>query len=308
MPSPSPPGWPSSRSRRGSGSPEPQRSRCYWACCCGDGAYARLLAAPTSLAAARDLVLVAVNNFLKLPAGMGMDYDGHVAYVQFILERGALPLATDGWEMFQSPLYYLLCAGMASLLGAWNGLVIRMFGLISIASALGQIEIAYRLSRRVFPEREDLQKVAILVSGLLPMGFAVSQGIGNEPLHAVLGALTLLLAVRLVQRDGPTRRRRDSARRGLGARAAREGDRRPARGASLVRAVDPNSPPARGVAARTGRRRPRRALQLPRRRLVLLRAIGSCSVRRSLARRSRADRSRREVLVAGAGLSDGGSS
>jgi hypothetical protein len=95
---------------------------------------------------------------------------------------------------------------MASVFGEWNGLVIRIFGLISIASALAQIEIAYRLSRRVFPEREDLQKVAILVSGLLPMGFAVSQGIGNEPLHAALGALTLLLAVRFVQRDEPAHR------------------------------------------------------------------------------------------------------
>jgi hypothetical protein len=146
---------------------------------------------------------VAVNNFSKLPTQMGMDFAGHIAYVQFIFERRALPLATDGWQMFQSPLYYLLCAGMASLFHAWNGLVIRMFRLISIASALGQIEIAYRIARRILPEREDLQKVAILVSGLLPMGFCVSQGIGNEPLHGALGALTLLLTVRLVQREGP---------------------------------------------------------------------------------------------------------
>ncbi len=147
--------------------------------------------------------LVAVNNFFKLPSSMGMDYSAHVAYVQFILERGELPLATDGWQMFQSPLYYLICAGMASLFGEWNGLVTRMFRLISIACALGQIEIAYRLGRRIFPEREDLQKVAILVSGLLPMGFCVSQGIGNEPLHAALGALTLLFAVGVAQREGP---------------------------------------------------------------------------------------------------------
>jgi hypothetical protein len=79
--------------------------------------------------------LVAVNNFSKLPSWMGMDYHGHLAYVQFILERRALPLATDGWEMFQPPLYYLLCAGMASLFGEGNGLVIRMFRLISIAGA-----------------------------------------------------------------------------------------------------------------------------------------------------------------------------
>ena len=144
--------------------------------------------------------LIAVVDFFALPSAMGMDYGGHLAYVQFILERGALPLATDGWEMFQAPLYYLLCAGMATILG-FDGLTERLFRLISIASALAQIEIAYRLARRTFPEREDVQKVAITVSALLPMGFAISQGIGNEPLHAALSALTLLWAVRLVQRD-----------------------------------------------------------------------------------------------------------
>jgi hypothetical protein len=138
---------------------------------------------------------------------MGMDYDAHIAYVKFIVERGALPLANDGWQMFQSPLYYLLCAGIAKLAGEWNGLVLRLFRLISVASALAQIEIAYRIARRVFAERADLQKVAIAVSGLLPMGFWVSQGIGNEPLHAALAAGTLWLAIRAADVGGPIRPR-----------------------------------------------------------------------------------------------------
>lgn len=151
--------------------------------------------------------LVAGNDFLRLPSWMGMDHAGHLEYVQFILDRRALPLANDGWQMFQSPLYYLLCAGIASLFGEWNGLVVRTFRLIGIASALAQIEISYRLARRVFPDRADLQKVATLVSGLLPMGFCISQGVGNEPLHGALGALTLLCAVRVAQREGPLAKR-----------------------------------------------------------------------------------------------------
>ena len=147
--------------------------------------------------------LVAVNDFFRLPAWMGMDYSAHLAYVKFIVERGELPLADDGWQMFQSPLYYLLCAAIANAFGEWNGLVLRVFRLISIASALAQIEIAYRIARRLFAGREDLQKVAIAVSGLLPMGFAISQGVGNEPLHAALAAWTLLLAIGAAEREGP---------------------------------------------------------------------------------------------------------
>jgi hypothetical protein len=148
--------------------------------------------------------LVAVNDYKKLPVTMGMDFQGHVDYVKFIVDRGALPLATDGWEMFQPPLYYAICAGIASLFADWNAPMIRAFWLIGVACALVQIEIAYRFGRRVFPDREDLQKVAIAVSALLPMSFAISQGVGNEPLHGALAALTLLWAARLVQRDGPT--------------------------------------------------------------------------------------------------------
>jgi hypothetical protein len=119
---------------------------------------------------------------------MGMDYDAHIAYVKFIVERGALPLANDGWQMFQSPLYYLLCAGIAKLAGEWNGLVLRLFRLISVASALAQIEIAYRIARRVFAERAGPPEGRDRGQRLLPMGFWVSQGIGNEPLHAALAA------------------------------------------------------------------------------------------------------------------------
>jgi hypothetical protein len=36
---------------------------------------------------------------------VGFDAVAHEAYIQFIQQKHALPLADDGWEMYQPPLY-----------------------------------------------------------------------------------------------------------------------------------------------------------------------------------------------------------
>src|SRR6185295_17602928 len=41
----------------------------------------------------------------------------HLEYIQYILERGALPLAHEGWEMYQPPLYYLMASGLLKCFG-----------------------------------------------------------------------------------------------------------------------------------------------------------------------------------------------
>jgi hypothetical protein len=81
-----------------------------------------------------------------------MDFQGHVDYVKFIVDRASA--AARQRRLGDVPVAALLPAlrGIARLFGGWNGLVIRLFWLISIASALAQIEIAYRLARRVFPD------------------------------------------------------------------------------------------------------------------------------------------------------------
>ena len=61
-------------------------------------------------------LLLAANNFRKLPAGLGYDLEGHLDYIRFIADRGQLPDASDGIEMFQAPLYYAISAGFYRLL------------------------------------------------------------------------------------------------------------------------------------------------------------------------------------------------
>jgi hypothetical protein len=46
-----------------------------------------------------------INNVPQLPRSVGFDAVAHEQYIQFIQQRHALPLADDGWEMYQPPLY-----------------------------------------------------------------------------------------------------------------------------------------------------------------------------------------------------------
>ena len=54
--------------------------------------------------------VLAANNIGKVPLLAGFDVTGHMQYIRYVAETGLIPFATDGWQMFQSPLYYLVSA------------------------------------------------------------------------------------------------------------------------------------------------------------------------------------------------------
>jgi hypothetical protein len=151
--------------------------------------------------------VLAANDLVKLPLYLGFDITGHTEYVAYVAEHHRIPLATEGWSMFQAPLFYVL-SGM--LVGAFKSMmspeaVGRIVRLIPLACGLAQIEIAYRVLRRLWPERDDLQAAGTLVCAFIPMNLYMSQYAGNEPLAACFVALLLLLGLRYVQ-DGERRR------------------------------------------------------------------------------------------------------
>jgi hypothetical protein len=137
-----------------------------------------------------------IDGAFRLPLALGYDFPAHLAYVNFILEHSRLPLATEGWQMFQAPLYYLIGAALVPLqlfllgMQAPNPAALR---LINILAGAGLVEISARLMRRLWPQRTDLQCAGLLIAGLLPMNLALCQTIGNEPLSACFSALTILL-------------------------------------------------------------------------------------------------------------------
>jgi hypothetical protein len=150
--------------------------------------------------------VLCTNGLRWLPPDAGFDVKAHLAYVEFILEHGHLPLAGDGWQMFQSPLYYQLTAALswiaALLMGSPSGVPFFVARLLAVLSGFALVEISYRCAICVFRERPELQSVATLVAGTVPMSLYICQEVGNEPLAGAAGAGVLYLCLKEVTRAG----------------------------------------------------------------------------------------------------------
>jgi len=134
-------------------------------------------------------------NSLAVTKLMGFDMIYHAEYIQFILTNKRLPLATDGLQMFQSPLFYIVSAIFVKLFSAIVDIKtsFHLLKIIPLLCGIATVEICYRCARLVFPERDDLQSIALLVGTMMPMNLYMSQYLSNEPLLGVLSALCVLM-------------------------------------------------------------------------------------------------------------------
>jgi hypothetical protein len=145
--------------------------------------------------------LLGLNNFTRLPLDFGFDAPAHLDYVRFVATRWSLPLATDGWQMFQSPLYYIVSAPLYAAVWEVLGEVEAQCALRLVPLACGalQVQLAYAAVHSVFPSRPDLQVVGTVAGGLLPMNLYASQTVGNEPLAALFTGCAVVYALKLLR-------------------------------------------------------------------------------------------------------------
>lgn len=152
-------------------------------------------------------LILGVNNMFKLPNNMGFDVQHHLEYISYLLDFHRLPLASEGSQMFQPPLYYLLSAFLYGVLQSFLPplLAVSLLRIVPLVCALLMVEICYRLLRELFPERNDLQSIGLFIGGLLPMNLYMCQFVGNEPLTAMMTSLLLLLTIKVYRRTTPVR-------------------------------------------------------------------------------------------------------
>lgn len=145
-------------------------------------------------------IVMGVNNLWKVPPEMGFDVNEHIDYVKFLLKEHRIPLASDGWQMFQSPLLYLIAApvyAVCALVFSPTG-CLEFLRILPLLCGLAQIEILYRVAVTVFPDRDDLCSIAIGVGSQMPMNIYMSNAFGNEPLVGMFTSLLILLCVKLL--------------------------------------------------------------------------------------------------------------
>lgn len=153
---------------------------------------------------------IAANNLFSVPEHIGMDLRSHLAYVVHLVEHGTIPLATQGNQMMQAPLAYLLFAplfiALSQLLDAEG--VVQGMRILPMACGAAQVELCYRAVRIVHPDREDLQRAGILVGGLLPVHLYLAHAVANEPVVALFGGAVSVAALGIAMRaESPSRSR-----------------------------------------------------------------------------------------------------
>lgn len=133
-------------------------------------------------------VALAANNIFKLPAYTGFDYPQHIDYIRWIAEKKTLPLASDGWQMFQPPLYYALSALLYSFLQHFfsSDVSLLLLRIIPFFCGMIQVQLSCMALQRLFRKHPGAQMAGLFVAGLLPMNLYINQYVGNEPLAAVL--------------------------------------------------------------------------------------------------------------------------
>lgn len=143
-------------------------------------------------------VALCLNNLPWLPRTLGYDSGAHSDYINYIRTKSALPLASEGWEMYQPPLYYIIGAGITSASGvptASDGAAIglRIFGMLVGVAHILAIFFALRL---LFPGRLAAQFFGLLLAACLPEHLYISQYITNEGLAAALVSAAVYFCLR----------------------------------------------------------------------------------------------------------------
>ena len=143
------------------------------------------------------------NNARLLPFRVGFDSKAHLKYISYIQERQALPLPTEGWEMYQPRLYYLIASALFSVckLSAESPTSVVVLRLLGALSGIAQFSLVFFTLRLLCPARTAV--VGLVPAVFLPMHLYVAHYVTNEILAAVLMTATLYLCLRLLKSETP---------------------------------------------------------------------------------------------------------
>ncbi len=162
--------------------------------------------APEAVLGAATLFWIAVYAFksTSLPVVMGFDINGHLAYIDFLLERRALPVATDGQSMYHPPLAHALIAGLVAIFDlAREGAAARwLYRLPGFLAGLANVWLVWLTAKKLFRDDPLRTSLAIAFAALLPMNLYSSAYVSNEPLHAALVSAALSISCGLLIAGG----------------------------------------------------------------------------------------------------------
>jgi hypothetical protein len=108
------------------------------------------------------------------------------------------PLANEGWEFFQPPLYYYPAAAIYRLSGglANKEQALKRVQYLGCVSGIALVLLTWAYARLTMPESPSAHCVAVAFAGFLPMSLYMNPLISNEVFSAAVIAAALYLHVR----------------------------------------------------------------------------------------------------------------
>ena len=126
------------------------------------------------------------------------DWQGHLDYIQYIAKHWKVPIATDGWEMFQPPLYYLISAVILK----FSGGSLKAIQTFTTLAGLGNLLFSWFLLCQIFPTQARKRNLGFSVIAMLPMGFYMNSMISNEIFSGSMISGTIVLSIYLLFKKG----------------------------------------------------------------------------------------------------------
>jgi hypothetical protein len=147
--------------------------------------------------------LLYLHNIPLLPAMSGFDASAHMAYIQFIQEHKSLPAGSQGWEMFQAPLYYIISAALLCLfhLKALQPDAARVLCVLNLLLGAAELALILDALRLLFPGRPRWQIVGLFFAAFLPAQIYLLHYPTNEILGAVTTTASLCLCLRILSQE-----------------------------------------------------------------------------------------------------------
>jgi 4-amino-4-deoxy-L-arabinose transferase-like glycosyltransferase len=143
------------------------------------------------------------NNARLSPFHVGFDSAEHLRYIRYIQEHRALPLPTEGLEMYQPPLYYLISATALSAckLSINDPQSVIVLRLLAVFFGIAQFVLVFWSLRLLLPVRAAF--IGLLLGAFLPMHLYLAQYVTNEMLAATLATTAFYLCLRLLKSEVP---------------------------------------------------------------------------------------------------------
>src|SRR5207237_9110955 len=120
---------------------------------------------------------------------------GHLDYMRYVQQRHAFPLVSDGWEMYQPPLYYLLCAGLLQMLSLTvdQSAGIAALRLLGLGIGVAHFTLVWASLRLLFPGEGARQRTGLLLAAFSPPLLYIFQYVTNDTLCAALSTACVYL-------------------------------------------------------------------------------------------------------------------